>query len=104
VQILESKDGLIRDMCAHLRLQDDQFVRGLKQQAEDVDDCLSAMAQEVEVLHEAYTMELAEIERAFMKVWPAVILLDCFRHVLQSWERNCYCSRTDVEVLSKSSR
>lgn len=59
---------MIGELCAQLRWQDDQFVRGLKQHAEDTDDCLSAMAQELETLHEAYTIELTEIERAFMKV------------------------------------
>jgi dynein regulatory complex protein 1 len=68
VQILEAKDRLILDLTGELKLKDDEYVRGLKQQAEDVDELLTAMAHEIETVQEAYARELNEVEAAFLKV------------------------------------
>lgn len=67
-EILGSKDKLITHIRTELKQKDDEYVRTLKQQAEDIDLLLQYMCQQLENMQAAYRDELTESEAAFLQV------------------------------------
>lgn len=66
-RIIASKDHLIREFKAELKLKDDEYVKALKRQAEDVDTLLQRMGAQFGAQRASYEDELEEIENAFMQ-------------------------------------
>lgn len=62
----DEKDKLINDFQQELKCKDDQYVRDLKKQAEDVDLILERMEDQVKTIMRGYREELEEIEKAFV--------------------------------------
>ena len=62
----DEKDKLINDFQQELKCKDDQYVRDLKKQAEDVDLILERMEDQVKTIMRGYREELEEIEKAFI--------------------------------------
>ena len=62
----DEKDKLINDFQQELKCKDDQYVRDLKKQAEDVDMILERMENQVKTIMKGYREELEEIEKAFV--------------------------------------
>lgn len=81
-EIIASKDAIVADMRTQLHQKDDEYVRMLKQQGEDVDKLLASMQQQLEELQQAYRDELVQIDEAYMQVGRRVahtgITLCCF--------------------------
>jgi dynein regulatory complex protein 1 len=65
--IISSKNKLITDFQCELKRKDDEYVKSLKQQNDDVEDLLARMARQYTVLQEEYSHELEAIETAFLK-------------------------------------
>jgi dynein regulatory complex protein 1 len=65
-KIIHSKDRLIAEFQQELKQKDEDYVKALKKQAEDIDRLISTMHQQTKALIGAYEEELAEIETAFM--------------------------------------
>ncbi|KAJ1446860.1 sperm tail-domain-containing protein [Pelagophyceae sp. CCMP2097] len=65
-EIVASKDALIREFQLQLKLKDEEYVKALKQQADDVEELLRRMRLEFKELHEEYEVELEAIEDAFL--------------------------------------
>ncbi|KAK9817150.1 hypothetical protein WJX72_010361 [[Myrmecia] bisecta] len=65
--IIASKDELTAGLKTQLKVKDDEYVRALKQQAEDADTLLQYMSQQLDEMHTAYKQELDEIESAFLQ-------------------------------------
>ncbi|GMH33905.1 hypothetical protein BSKO_01739 [Bryopsis sp. KO-2023] len=65
--IIESKDHLISEIKSELIRRDDDYVKLLKRQAEEIDLLVEAMKDEYEELQTAYREELEEIENALME-------------------------------------
>lgn len=66
-RIIASKDHLIREFKSELKMKDDDYVKALKRQAEDVDTLLQRMGAQFATQRAAYENELEEIEEAFMQ-------------------------------------
>eukprot|EP00227_Mantoniella_beaufortii_P020533 CAMPEP_0197588540 /NCGR_PEP_ID=MMETSP1326-20131121/9790_1 /TAXON_ID=1155430 /ORGANISM="Genus nov. species nov., Strain RCC2288" /LENGTH=456 /DNA_ID=CAMNT_0043153381 /DNA_START=206 /DNA_END=1573 /DNA_ORIENTATION=+ len=65
-KITASKDKLIAEIKNELKAKDDEYVKSLKRQAEDIDALLLHMGQQFKDLQTAYLEELEEIEQAFL--------------------------------------
>ena len=63
--MVDEKDKLVGELQEDLKSKDDQYVRYLKKQADDVDLLLERMDEETRVFKKAYKEELQEIENAF---------------------------------------
>ena len=61
----DEKDKLINEFQQELKAKDDQYVKHLKKQAEDVDLVLERMEEQAKTLMKAYHEELAQIETTF---------------------------------------
>ena len=66
--IIASKDAIVAAMRSQLHDKDDEYVRMLKQQGEDVDLLLLNMGKQLEEMQTAYRNELAQIDDAYMQV------------------------------------
>jgi dynein regulatory complex protein 1 len=66
-RIIQSKDRLIKEFKAELKAKDDEYVKSLKKQAEDVDLLLDKMGQQYRSLRGAFEVELEDVETAFMQ-------------------------------------
>jgi dynein regulatory complex protein 1 len=64
--MLDEKNKLITDYQAELKAKDDQYVRDLKKQAEDIDLLIERMENQIKELTKAYRHELEEIEKSFV--------------------------------------
>lgn len=64
--MIDEKNKLITDFQVELKLKDDQYVKDLKRQAEDIDLIIERMDEQVKQLTKAYREELGEIEMAFV--------------------------------------
>ena len=67
-RITQSKDRLIKDFRLELKAKDDEYIKSLKKQSEDVDTLLERMGRQFTALRRAYEDELEEVETAFMQV------------------------------------
>lgn len=63
--MVDEKDKLLGELQQELKAKDDQYVKHLKKQAEDVDLILERMEEQSKTLFKAYCEELVEIERSF---------------------------------------
>lgn len=61
----EEKEKLIGEFQQELKAKDDQYVKYLKRQAEDIDLILERMEEQAKTLLKAYQEELSEIESSF---------------------------------------
>ncbi len=61
----DEKDKLIGEFQQELKAKDDQYVKYLKKQAEDIDLILERMEEQARMLLKAYREELGEIEGSF---------------------------------------
>ncbi|KAJ9522775.1 hypothetical protein QJQ45_019817 [Haematococcus lacustris] len=66
-KIIGSKDKLIHEIKTELKKKDDEFVKTLKRQAEDIDTLLQYMSRQFVEMQNAYKEELEEIENAFLQ-------------------------------------
>ena len=64
--IISSKDELIREFQQQLKSKDEEYVKALKQQADDIEEMLTRMRLEFKELQEEYEVELEAIEAAFL--------------------------------------
>ena len=71
-KIVQSKDELISEIKSELKGKDDEYVRMLKKQAEDIDMILHYMTTQFHEMKEAFQEELNEIENAFLQVCVCV--------------------------------
>ncbi|DBA94491.1 TPA: hypothetical protein ACH3X1_002082 [Trebouxia sp. C0004] len=71
--IVASKDAIIAAMRLQLHDKDDEYVRMLKQQGEDVDLLLLNMGKQLEEMQTAYRNELAQIDGAYMQERAGVL-------------------------------
>lgn len=65
-EIIASKDTLIREFQLQLKAKDEEYVKSLKQQAQDIEDLLQRMRLEFKELQQEYELELEAIEDAFL--------------------------------------
>ena len=63
--MIGEKNRLIADFQQELKAKDDEYVKYLKKQAEDVDLLLERLEEQARTLAKAYREELGEIEKAF---------------------------------------
>jgi len=63
--IIQSKDSLVREFMAELKAKDEEYVKTLQQQKEEVDELLSRMDVQYTQMKEDYSAELLSIEEAF---------------------------------------
>ena len=79
--IVQAKGGLVEEMKGELKGKDDEYVRTLKQQAEDVDLLLQYMSTQLEEMQTAYREELSEVESAFLQVGGQLLAVQagCWR-------------------------
>lgn len=66
-KITASKDRLIAEIKNELKSKDDEYVRALKRQAEDIDTLLQHMGNQFRELQAAFLEELEEIEQSFLQ-------------------------------------
>eukprot|EP00968_Pinguiococcus_pyrenoidosus_P028871 scaffold8172_cov248-Pinguiococcus_pyrenoidosus.AAC.4 len=66
-EIIASKDRLIRSFQVQLKDKDEQYVKALKRQEEDVDLLLKTMREEYATLRDEYEQELQDIDEAFLE-------------------------------------
>lgn len=64
--IIKSKDELIGDFQQQLRTKDEEYVRTLRQHAEDVDELLNRIRNEFHELQAEYDKALDDIEEAYL--------------------------------------
>ena len=64
--LLESKEKLLAELQGELKGKDDEYVRDLRAQAEDVDTMMSFMEEEVKRVAREYRRELENVEISFM--------------------------------------
>ena len=62
-RIIQSKDRLIKEFKTELKAKDDEYVKSLKKQAEDVDLLLDKMGQQYRSLRGAFEVELVRCGR-----------------------------------------
>eukprot|EP00051_Salpingoeca_urceolata_P005515 m.73944 g.73944 ORF g.73944 m.73944 type:complete len:691 (+) comp14395_c0_seq2:114-2186(+) len=66
-QVVSSKDQVIKELQAELRRRDDDYVKDLRSQAADVENMLTAMDEQIDVLSKEYRVQLEGIENTFME-------------------------------------
>ncbi|XP_018430142.1 PREDICTED: dynein regulatory complex protein 1, partial [Nanorana parkeri] len=64
-QLIEDKNKLIGELQQELKRKDDQYVKDLKKQAEDIDLLIERMEDQVKSLMKTYREELLHTEKAF---------------------------------------
>mmetsp|Transcript_31255 Transcript_31255/g.81992 ORF Transcript_31255/g.81992 Transcript_31255/m.81992 type:complete len:684 (-) Transcript_31255:652-2703(-) len=72
-RIISSKDELIREFVAELKAKDDEYVKALKRQAEDIDVIIERMGKSYRENQDARAHELGQIELAMTKERLALI-------------------------------
>jgi len=66
-EIIKSKDDLISEFQRQLRAKDEEYVRTLRQQAEDIEELLTRVRREFRELHAEYEKEIDAIEEALLE-------------------------------------
>lgn len=64
-KVIEVKDQLIEEFRSQMRDKEEEYVRSLKQQTEDIDGLIAEMHRRTDVMVEAYGNQLLYIERAY---------------------------------------
>lgn len=67
ISIIKSKDNLISDFMLQLRKKDEEYVRALRQEAEDIDELLTKIRTEYKTMQSEYDKELDAIEDAYLE-------------------------------------
>jgi dynein regulatry complex protein 1 len=67
MEILKSKDELIKQFKLELKIKDEEYIKMLKREAEDVDTLLRRMGSQTSALKERYEEELKRIESSHLK-------------------------------------
>ena len=65
--IISSKDSLISEFRLELKGKDEEYVKSLKQEGEDITQLISRMRKQYQDLQNEYGTELSQIEEAFMR-------------------------------------
>jgi dynein regulatry complex protein 1 len=65
--IISSKDSLIQEFRLELKGKDEEYVKSLKQQGEDITQLIARMRKQYQDLQHEYASELSQIEEAFMR-------------------------------------
>jgi len=65
--IIEVKDSLLAEFRLELKQRDEEYVKALKKQAEDVDDLLEQMGRQLASLRQMHEEEVDEVETSFMQ-------------------------------------
>ena len=89
--MVDEKDRLIEELQKELKGKDDQYVKNLKKQAEDVDLILERMEEQARMLIKAHQEELKEIEKSFEKERKGLLEIQ-----KKEWEEGMK-DRTDKE-------
>ena len=66
-RIIQSKDRLIKEFKGELKSKDDEYVKSLKRQSDDIELLLERMTRQFGNLRKTFDEELEEIETAFMQ-------------------------------------
>ena len=66
-RIIQSKDRLIKEFKTELKAKDDEYVKSLKKQNDDIELLLERMTRQFTSLRKTFDDELEEIETAFMQ-------------------------------------
>jgi len=66
-ELLAAKDAVIGSIRRELKIKDDEYVKALKQQGDDIEQLLSRMAVQYKELRQVYDDELQRIEEAFVR-------------------------------------
>lgn len=91
-QLIEAKNKLIGELQQELKRKDDQYVKDLKKQAEDIDLLIERMEDQVKSLIKTYREELLLIEKSFEQERRELLDKDRKR-----WEQGMQ-SRQDKEL------
>lgn len=92
-RIIASKDQLIADFTAQLKRKDDEYVKALAAQADDIDAFLQRMGEQFAGQRAACEDELEEMENAFMQEREE--LLDANKADLEKqMEKRCAAEQT----------
>ncbi|KAM4041042.1 dynein regulatory complex protein 1 isoform 1-T2 [Anomaloglossus baeobatrachus] len=97
-QMIEDKNCLIGELQQELKRKDDQYVRDLKKQSEDIGLLIERMEEQVRSLGKTYREELLQIEKSFQQ--ERRDLLDKNR---KKWEQGTQ-TRRERELESLVSR
>ncbi|XP_063771047.1 dynein regulatory complex protein 1 isoform X2 [Pseudophryne corroboree] len=97
-QLIEDKNKLIGELNQELKRKDDQYVKDLKKQGEDIDLLIERMEEQVRNLIKTYREELLQIEKSFELERRE--LLDQNR---KKWEQSMQ-ARRDKELESLMNR
>lgn len=90
--MIEEKNKLITDFQLELKQKDDQYVKDLKKQAEDIDLMIERMQEQIKNLTKANRQELNQIEKSFATERSELLDLN-----KKKWEQMMQ-SRGDKEV------
>ena len=66
-EIMAAKDKLIIEFQNQLKNKDEEYVKTLKGQSDDVQTLIQRMTQQFDEMHEEYELELQTIEESFLK-------------------------------------
>ena len=66
-RIIQSKDRLIKEFKTELKAKDDEYVKSLKKQNDDIELLLERMTRQFTQLRKTFDDELEEIETSFMQ-------------------------------------
>ena len=66
-QIISQKNDLITQFIDQLKLKDEEYVKALKKQNDDIDDLIKAMSQQFLDMRIDYHEQLDQIEKAFLR-------------------------------------
>ncbi|KAM5165567.1 dynein regulatory complex protein 1 [Mantella aurantiaca] len=97
-QLIEDKNKLIGELQQELKRKDDQYVKDLKKEAEDIDLLIERMEDQVKSLIKTYREELLHIEKSFEQERRE--LLDKNQ---KKWEQGMH-ARRDKELESLLNR
>ncbi|XP_001380235.2 dynein regulatory complex protein 1 [Monodelphis domestica] len=83
--LIEEKNKLIGDLQQELKAKDDQYVKDLKKQADDINLLLGRMEEQVKTLIKTFRQELFQIEKAFEQERQELLTIN-----KKKWEREMY--------------
>ncbi|XP_044515538.1 dynein regulatory complex protein 1 [Gracilinanus agilis] len=83
--LIEEKNKLIGDLQQELKAKDDQYVKDLKKQADDINLLLGRMEEQVKTLIKTFRQELFQIEKAFEQERQELLASN-----KKKWEREMY--------------
>ncbi|XP_069829293.1 dynein regulatory complex protein 1 isoform X2 [Dendropsophus ebraccatus] len=97
-QLIEDKNVLIGELQQELKRKDDQYVKDLKKQSEDISLLIERMEEQVRSLSKTYRQELLQIEKVFEQERR-----DLLSKNQKKWEQGMQ-QRRDMELESLMNR